>query len=272
MQFKLKTIIALMLPGIGQILDRRFSQGVDLLLILTFLIFPLLWKIEPFATISLFSLPPLWLYSTIDVARYVPLNAERGMVCFRRFLAVVAGLGLAAELVILFSVRGIETGQTNIADSGISITEDLSPQDVMVEIADTEKIPEEDRLLPLTVVEAPQLADLEQEVETSVSNLKISAIEEPGPLPGLKSKTYTLVLGAFLSDQRAEIFRRKIMSVGVSKGKRVVIKSIQRKNLWYVVQIIGYQKKEEASVDLRRLKANYPTIKANGPYISPPSS
>ena len=80
MQFKLETIIALILPGIGQILGRRFSQGVDLLLILTFLIFPLLWGVEPFATISLFLLPLLWLYSTIDVARYVPLNAEQGMV------------------------------------------------------------------------------------------------------------------------------------------------------------------------------------------------
>jgi hypothetical protein len=89
----------------------------------------------------------------------------------------------------------------------------------------------------------------------------------PAPLPGLKSKTYTLVLGAFLSYQRAEIFRRKIMPVEVSKGKRVVIKSIQRRNLWYVVQIIGYQRREEASVDLRRLKANYPTLKANRPYI-----
>lgn len=272
MQFKFKTIIALILPGIGQILDRRFSQGVDLLLILTFLIFPLPWRIEPFATISLFSLPLLWLYSTIDVARHIPLDAERGMVYFRRFLAVVAGLGLVAELVIFFSVRGIEPGHTNIDDSVSSITEAPSPRDVVVGIADTEKIPQEDRLLPPTVVEAPKLADLEQEVETSVSNPKISAIEEPGPLPGLKSKTYTLVLGAFLSDQRAEIFRRKIMPVGMSKGKHVVIKSIQRKNLWYVVQIIGYQKKEEASVDLRRLKANYPTIKANRPYILPSSS
>ena len=62
------------------------------------------------------------------------------------------------------------------------------------------------------------------------------------------------------------------MPVGMSKGKHVVIKSIQRKKLWYVVQIIGYQRKEEASVDLRRLKANYPTIKANRPYILPSSS
>ena len=272
MQFKLETIIALILPGIGQILGRRFSQGVDLLLILTFLIFPLLWGVEPFATISLFLLPLLWLYSTIDVARYVPLNAEQGMVYFRRFLATVVGLGLAAELVIFFSVRGVETGQTNIADSDISITENPSLQDVVMETDDTEKVRQEDRRPLLTAVEAPKLAGLEQEVEALVSGPKSSTIEEePSPLLELKSKTYTLVLGAFLSDQRAEIFRRKIMPVGTSKGKRVVIKSIQRKNLWYVVQIIGYQRREEAFVDLRRLKANYPTIKANRPYILSPS-
>lgn len=272
MQFKLETIIALILPGIGQILDRRFSQGVDLLLILTFLIFLLLWGVEPFATISLFLLPLLWLYSTIDVARYVPLNAEQGMVYFRRFLAAVVGLGLATELVIFFSVRGVETGQTNIADSDISITENPSLQDVVMETDDTEKVRQEDRRPLLTAVEAPKLAGLEQEVEALVSGPKSSTIEEePSPLLELKSKTYTLVLGAFLSDQRAEVFRRKIMPVGTSKGKRVVIKSIQRKNLWYVVQIIGYQRREEAFVDLRRLKANYPTIKANRPYILPSS-
>jgi hypothetical protein len=271
MQFKLETIIALMLPGIGQILGRRFSQGVDLLLILTFLIFLLLWGVEPFATISLFLLPLLWLYSTIDVARYVPLNAEQGMVYFRRFLTAVVGLGLAAELVIFFSVRGVETGQTNIAGPDISTTENPSLQDVVMETDDTEKVRQEDRRPLLTAVEAPKLAGLEQEVEALVSGPKSSTIEESSPLLELKSRTYTLVLGAFLSDQRAEVFRRKIMPVGTSKGKRVVIKSIQRKNLWYVVQIIGYQRREEAFVDLRRLKANYPTIKANRPYILSPS-
>ena len=140
-----------------------------------------------------------------------------------------------------------------------------------METDDTEKVQQEDRRPLLTAVEAPKLAGLEQEVEALVSGPKSSTIEEPSPLLELKSKTHTLVLGAFLSDQRAEIFRRKIMPVGTSKGKRVVIKSIQRKNLWYVVQIIGYQRREEAFVDLRRLKANHPTIKANQPYILPPS-
>ena len=47
----------------------------------------------------------------------------------------------------------------------------------------------------------------------------------------------------------------------------VTIRSIQRKNLWHEIHLVGYQTSAEASIALKQLLANYPSISQDKPYI-----
>ena len=112
--------------------------------------------------------------------------------------------------------------------------------------------------------------DKEQAIQNSTKFLQVQNGLNQQTKIGIKngdvSGAYHLVIGAFLSLERAKAIKEKLVPV-IRQNQNVVIRSIRRKNLWHEIHLVGYKTTDEAKIALRQLLTDYPSIKQDRPYI-----
>jgi len=243
MQVAIKRVIAFAIPGVGQFLAQRFSTGIDFLLSFAILVLPILLDVHPLTNISLFSLPLLWCYSAWDIACH--LQKETRKKFLRRLFLILVCLGGFVELNIWMFVQNHYKNKYSIDEAQII------EKTKVVDVGKEEK-------------------DKEQTVQNSTKFLQVQNGLNQQTKIGTKNKdvsgAYHLVIGAFLSFERAKAVKEKLVPV-IRQNQNVMIRSIQRKKLWHEIHVVGSQTKNEAKIALRELLSDYPSIKQDRPYI-----
>lgn len=233
MQFTVERTFAIAIPGVGQFLGGRFSKGVDLLLLLAILIIAAFADVSPLPDLALFVSPFLWGYNIWEMA-----CCEPQLLHVRRKLQfILIGLLIVGELSIwLFTQNTHETKRL------------IEKEQVTSKInnVDTNK------------------HETQKKIRVEESSIFFDQITEREDND--VTRTYSLVIGAFLSLERAESVKEKLIQTH-KHDHHVTIRSIQRKNLWHEIHLVGYQTSAEASIALKQLLANYPSISQDKPYI-----
>jgi len=97
--FSLLRTALLLIPGIGQLLTRQFAKGIDLILLLAFVLLPIVFETEHLtflAAICKIVLPAIWVYNAINVFGSFYFS-YLGPTRYRRLILVCTSLGLLAE-------------------------------------------------------------------------------------------------------------------------------------------------------------------------------
>ena len=243
MQVAIKRIVAFAIPGVSQFLSQRFSTGIDFLLSFAILALPILLDVHPLTNISLFLLPPLWCYNAWDIACH--LQKETRKIFLRRLLLVLVCLGGFVELAMWMFVQNHRKKKHSIDEAQI------------IEITRVVNVDKEEKDKEQTVQNSTKFLQVQNELnqQTKIGNKNDNL-----------SDVYDLVIGAFLSLERAKAVKEKLVPV-IRQNQNMMIRSIQRKKLWHEIHLVGYKTTDEAKIALRQLLSDHPSIKQDRPYI-----
>ena len=239
MQFTVKRAFAIAIPGVGQFLGGRFSKGIDLLLLLAILLIAIFTDIFPLSDFALFVSPLLWGYNIWEMVccEPQPLNVRR------KLQFILVGLLIIGELSNWLFTQNTHKTERLIEKKQITSkinNVDINSQEIQKKVRVEESSVFFDQITELSKVHKSKDNDVTQ--------------------------SYSLVVGAFLSLQRAESVKERLVQTR-EHDHNVTIQSIQRKKLWHEIHLVGYQTSSEASIALKQLLANHPAINQDRPYI-----
>ena len=118
--FSLLKTALLLVPGIGQLLTRQFAKGIDLILLLAFVLLPIVFETEHLTFLSAICkivLPAIWVYNAVNVFGSFYFS-YLGPARYHRLILVCTSLGLLAEAFLF--------GRTSVLEDLKSVAIDKS--------------------------------------------------------------------------------------------------------------------------------------------------
>ena len=172
--FSLLRTALLLIPGIGQLLTRQFAKGIDLILLLAFVLLPIVFETEHLtflAAICKIVLPAIWVYNAINVFGSFYFS-YLGPTRYRRLILVCTSLGLLAEAFLF--------GRTSVLEDLKSVA--IAKSETVVPTEGQLATRTEPRSAEMTVPPHPIICSNQTALDNS------DATRQPNEIPGRRCR------------------------------------------------------------------------------------
>ena len=263
-------ILSGILPGAGQIYNREFLKGLDLLLLQGVLVFLVFFPIGEVSTaVGALVIPLVWVYSVADAGGMLDvLHSRRGERNYHRALIVIICVGIVVEAGLgsliwklrphnLRSEQPLDISQPAVISNSRSTDTD-SPSEIANSATDVSFSSPTDMELsseakgssiiyttrPSSSPSTATELDISQSLHQKEETLQVSPPEQ-----------YIITVGAFHSKSNADKLTTRLIDNGESIQ---ITPKIIKNHKFYIVSVMGGKTVEVAKASRKRLAAQFP--------------
>ena len=259
-------ILSGILPGVGQIYNREFLKGLDLLLLQGVLVFLVFFPIgEVFAAVGSLVIPLVWVYSVADSGGiFDVLHSRRRELNYHRALIVIICVGIIVEVglgSLIWKLRPhnfrdeqpLDISQPTIISNPRS-TDTESPSEIVNSETDVSFSSPTDMELSSEAKESSIISTARPSFSPSTAtelDISQSLHQKEETHQVSPPEQYIITVETFHSKSNAEELKARLIDNGES------VKIIKNQK-FYMVSVIGGKTVEVAKAAQRRLATQFP--------------